>query len=169
MGDGLPKKLALKTNISYNASNRKQQEGAVSVTVYINLKQLKKRKGHIASCPCELKKKPETLRQLIAMLASDGARAYNERLRQKDEMRALSQEDMDDMSRIGKIGFGLPFGSREADPDEAVRTAMEGLEDGLFRVFINEREPEDPDAPLDLQEGDNVTIIRLVMLTGGFF
>ena len=31
------------------------------------------------------------------------------------------------------------------------------------------REAETLDAPLDLTEGDTVTIIRLVMLTGGYF
>ena len=73
------------------------------------------------------------------------------------------------MSRVGKIGFGIPFGSREADLTEALETACQGFADGLYRVFIGDREIEDLDAPLHLQEGDSVTIIRLVMLTGGYF
>lgn len=73
------------------------------------------------------------------------------------------------MSQIGKIGFGIPYGNREADPEEAVETAIQGYEDGLFRFFVGDREVESLDAPLTLQEEDTITILRLVMLTGGFF
>ena len=73
------------------------------------------------------------------------------------------------MSQIGRIGFGIPFGSREADTEEALETALQGFRDGLYRVFVGDREIESLDEPLGLSEGDTVTMIRLVMLTGGFF
>ena len=50
-----------------------------------------------------------------------------------------------------------------------IHERAQGCEDGLFRIFIGEREPEGLDAPLYLQENDTITIIRLVMLTGGYF
>ena len=137
--------------------------------VIIQLKQIKKRGGHITACPYELASTPETLRQLITLLVTDGVESYNARLAQKDRSVLLSQSDMEAMETIGKIGFGVPYGNREADLGAAVSAAIQGCEDGLFRIFIGEREPEGLDAPLYLQENDTITIIRLVMLTGGYF
>ncbi len=139
------------------------------MTVHIHLKQIKKRGGHIAQCPLELNPVPETLRQLIRILVSQGVQAYNNRLSGKDTASVLTEESMADMEQIGKIGFGIPYGSREAVLEEAIEGTLQGYEDGLFRIFIGDREPESLDAPLNLQEQDTITIIRLVMLTGGYF
>ena len=139
------------------------------MTVYISAKQLKKRGNQVAACPYELQTAPDTLRSLIGQLVRDGADRYNSRLQSKGEPTALTREYIDAMSRVGKIGFGIPFGSREADLTEALETACQGFADGLYRVFIGDREIEDLDALLHLQEGDSITIIRLVMLTGGWF
>lgn len=139
------------------------------MTIHVNVKQLKKRLNQVAACPYELKQTPATLRELITMLVLEGVADYNSRLRRKEPGKVLSQDAIDDMTRIGKIGFGVPFGSREADGEEAVAAAIQGFEDGLYRFFVNDGEIESLDAPLALQDGDAVTIIRLVMLTGGFF
>ena len=137
--------------------------------IQIQLKQIKKRGDHITACPYELDPVPENLRQLITGLVADGVKSYNARLAQKDSTVLLSKEDMEAMETIGKIGFGIPYGNREADLDEAAAAAIQGFEDGLFRIFIGDREAEKLDAPLNLQENDTITIIRLVMLTGGYF
>ncbi len=139
------------------------------MTVQIHLKQIKKRGEYITACPWVVAPVPENLRQLITMLVTHGVRSYHERLSQKDSTVPLSREDMEAMEAIGKIGFGIPYGTREVDLAEAVDAAIQGCEDGLFRVFIGDREPEHLDAPLNLRENDTVTIIRLVMLTGGYF
>ena len=137
--------------------------------VHIHLKQIKKRGGHVAACPYELDPVPETLRQLITQLVTDGVQGYNARVAQKDSTVLLSKEDMEAMEAIGKIGFGIPYGSREADFAEAIDATLQGYEDSLFRIFIGDRETESLDAPLNLRENDTITIIRLVMLTGGYF
>lgn len=139
------------------------------MTVYIQMKQIKKRGAHIIGCPYILDPAPESLRHLITHLVSDGVRSYNARLARKDETVVLSRESMEAMETIGKIGFGIPYGTREADRQEAIESALQGFEDGLYRIFIGEREVESLDERLHLKEDDTITIIRLVMLTGGFF
>ena len=51
------------------------------------------------------------------------------------------------------------------DADEAVKNALLCFGDGLFRMFVNDAElaPEDP---LCIKDGDEVTFIRLTMLSG---
>ena len=137
--------------------------------VYISAKQIKKKGNQIASCSYDLKDIPNTLRQLISLLVTDGVEAYNQRLQSKGNTHPLTKDDIDSMSQVGKIGFGIPFGSREASLSDALETAVQGFEDGLYRLFVGEQEMESLDAPLSLQEEDTITIIRLVMLTGGYF
>lgn len=137
--------------------------------VHIHLKQIRKRGGHITACPCELNPVPKNLRQLITALVSNGVYSYNARIKGENQAVVLSLEDMEAMEQIGKIGFGIPYGTREADLEEAIEVALRGFEDGLFRIFIDDREVESLDSPLKLRENDTITIIRLVMLTGGFF
>lgn len=139
------------------------------MTVHIHLKQIKKRGGHVAACPWELNPVPETLRQLLTLLVTNGVQGYNARIAGKPERVVLSEDAMAAMEQIGKIGFGIPYGTREADLDAAIASALQGFADGLFRVFIGDREAEALDEPLDLRENDTITIIRLVMLTGGYF
>ena len=112
---------------------------------------------------------PNTLRQLISILVSDSVEGYNRRLQNKEGNGILTKDDIDDLSKVGKIGFGIPFGTRQADLQDALDTALQGFEDGLYRFFVGEQEIETLDAPLQLKEEDTITIIRLVMLTGGYF
>lgn len=137
--------------------------------VYISVKHIKKRAGHVAACPYELKTVPGTLRQLISILVYDSVEGYNLRIKEIGNTVLLTKDKIDDMSQVGKIGFGIPYGSNPANFQEALETAVQGFEDGLYRIFIGEQEIESLDAPLHLQEEDTITIIRLVMLTGGFF
>ncbi len=139
------------------------------MTVYISAKQIKKRGNQVAALPYSLRESPHTLRQLISMLVCDGVERHNRCLRGKEESVVVTREQIEDMSLVGKIAFGIPFGSRAADVDQALETAFQGFEDGLFRVFIGEQEIESLDKRLQLQEGDTITFIRLVMLTGGWF
>lgn len=137
--------------------------------VHIGVKQIKKRASQVAACPYELNTVPDTLRQLISILVSNEVKSYNLRLKEKESTAIHTKEEIDDMSQIGKIGFGIPYGNNPADHQDALETAVQGFEDGLYRIFIGEREMESLDAPLDLHEDDTITIIRLVMLTGGYF
>ena len=138
------------------------------MTIYIHLKQIKKRSSQITACPYTLAEAPDTLRSLIVQLVTDGVQGYRRR-REQEDCAALSPEQIEDLAQIGKIGFSVPFGSGDVALSDAVETAVQGFADGLYRVFIGDREAEELDAPLDLTEGDTVTIIRLVMLTGGYF
>ena len=137
--------------------------------VYIQVKKLGKRMQTVGSIPYELDACPATLRELIVCMVNQGVEGYNERLRSGEQNKALSETEIHDMSQVGKIAFGITFGQKEADPTKAVDAALLAFTDGLYRFFVGEQEITQLDAPLNLSEGDTIAIIRLVMLTGGFF
>lgn len=137
--------------------------------VYIQVKKLGKRIQTVGSIPYELETCPATLRELIACMVNQGVEGYNERLRCGEQNKALSEAEIQDMSQVGKVAFGIPFGEREANPQKAVDAALLAFTDGLYRFYINELEITELDTPVHLCEDDTIAIIRLVMLTGGLF
>ena len=137
--------------------------------VYIQVKKLGKRIQTVGSIPYELETCPATLRELIACMVNQGVEGYNERLRSGAQNKALSETEIQDMSQVGKVAFGIPFGEREANPQKAVDAALLAFTDGLYRFYINELEITELDTPVHLCEDDTIAIIRLVMLTGGLF
>jgi hypothetical protein len=137
--------------------------------VYIQVKKLGKRIQTVGSIPYELDACPATLRELIACMVNQGVEGYNERLRSGEQNKALSEAEIQDMSQVGKVAFGIPFGEREANPQKAVDAALLAFTDGLYRFYINELEITELDTPVHLCEDDTIAIIRLVMLTGGPF
>jgi hypothetical protein len=137
--------------------------------VYIQVKKLGKRMQTVGSIPYELETCPATLRELIVCMVKQGVDGYNAQLRSGEQNKVLSETEIHDMSQVGKIAFGIPFGQKEADPAKAVDAALLAFTDGLYRFFVNEQEITELDAPLHLCEGDTIAIIRLVMLTGGLF
>lgn len=87
-----------------------------------------------------------------------------------DEFRVLSQSDIDDMVDRGKVSFGFKYREHEEiDRAEAIRVALESFADELFVVFINDKQIESLEDELTLVEGDEISFIRLTMLSGRYF
>jgi hypothetical protein len=78
----------------------------------------------------------------------------------------LTNEEIKQQASIGKVGFRSKYNDQKTDVHTAAMTAIQAFEDGLYRVFMNETETSDLDEPLDLQEGDQLTFIKLTMLAG---
>jgi hypothetical protein len=80
--------------------------------------------------------------------------------------KVLSQEELDNMAKIGKIAFDLVYGSKDVTLDKAYETALLAYKDGLVRLFVGDKEAGELEAPLTLKDGDEVTFIRLTFLAG---
>lgn len=139
------------------------------MTIYIHLKKPEKKLRQVEACPFELQRCPETLGELICELVQKGVEDYHNRMGRQSPAPVLASDALAGMAQVGKIGFGISYGTKKANLDDAILTAVTGFADGLFRVFLNDSEVTALDAPLALQENDTVTILRLVMLTGGMF
>ena len=136
------------------------------MNVYINLKSAGKRRPVLTQAPYALPAGISTLRQLIEAIVRQEVETYNNRGLENMLVPFLPEEEIAAQSTTGKVGFGRLYSDKKADPDKAVLTAIQGFEDGLFRVLIGEYESENLDAPLSLCEGDMLTFIRLTFLAG---
>lgn len=133
----------------------------------IQLKQLGKRKCTIAPMPVELTgDPPKDVRSLITAIVHWQVEEYNARPTENDLLKYLTQEEIDDRAEAGKVSFGVNYNGKQASTEAAVRNALQSYEDGIFRLFINDKEAGTADSPLHLEEGDTLTFIRLTMLSG---
>lgn len=134
--------------------------------LFINLKQIGKRRNVIDRQALTLASAPATVAELIVAVVCWQVEEYNERLEQSELLNYLTDEEVRQKSVVGKIGFGDIYNRVPAQADNAVRTALQAFEDGIFRLFVNETELDSLQTELSLQEGDTLTFIRLTLLTG---
>ena len=136
------------------------------MNVYIKLKSVGKRRPVLDKTPYALPDGISSLRELIEAVVRQEVDAYNDRGVENMLAAFLTEAEIEDQSTVGKVGFGRLYSDKKADPGKAIETAIQGFEDGLFRVVVEEKEAVELDEPLDINENDTLTFIRLTFLAG---
>ena len=138
----------------------------MSFTVYFKMKKLGKQKSvDLQPVPFILEERPVTLRELLIALTKLGVQQYNAR---KDEGQILSYLTKDEIAAQavrGKIASGLRGGA-DAVEEQAVENTIQCFEDGIYRIFLNDRALENLEERLTITEKDSFTFVRLTMLAG---
>jgi len=89
---------------------------------------------------------------------------------ESNEFKILSQEDINQMVDSGKISFGFKYREHnKIDRDEAVDIALQAFDDELFVMFVNDEQIESQDDKLSIRDGDEISFVRLTMLSGRYF
>ena len=134
--------------------------------VNVRVKALGKRKDVLPSTPYELPDGINSLRELVTAFVEAEVNRYNNKDTETPLLSCLTEEEIEARARAGKVGFGRLWSDRKADKEKAVQTAIQGFEDGLVRVLMDETELADLDAPLTVPEGAVFTFVRLSFLAG---
>lgn len=136
------------------------------MNIKVNIKQLGKKRSKVAEVPFMLENAPLTVRELIKESVHTCVSEYNERVKKGENAAPLSDDEISEMSEIGKIAFGINYGGKTANEAAALENALQSYEDGLYRIFIGENEVGSLSDSISLSENDSVTFIRITMLTG---
>lgn len=157
--------------------------------IYINLKQLSKKSRRVKAVLFHYENTPHTLGEFVKETVLIMLREFNERKKKTKEgiiPDPLSEEDIKNMTEIGKAAFGYVYNNNEITDEKAVETAYQSLCDGLVRVFINGEDVSSTDLNLrnvdindieasyravlnrkiNLKDNDEVTFVKLTMLAG---
>jgi hypothetical protein len=134
--------------------------------LYVNVKQAAARKNYITREEINLAFRPENLRQLIAELVKQRAEDFNKRNKAEDIIKYLTDGEIEDRVVVGKVSFGEKYNKTPVETHKATEAAFLAYEDGIYRVFIGDREAGDLDEPLELKEEEVLTFVRLTMLSG---
>ncbi|MCR5213831.1 MAG: hypothetical protein K6E10_05410 [Eubacterium sp.] len=144
--------------------------------VQVNIKNMGKKGRRIKPVPFEYERCPKTAEELIEDTVRIMVEIFSERQKLSQGGTVpdpLAAEDIKSMAEIGKVAFGYIYNDKEPDVEKAVDTALLAFKDGMVRLFINGDEAEYKDeadnkegTPICLNEGDEVTFVRLAMLAG---
>ena len=109
-----------------------------------------------------------TLRELIPQIVHQQVSAFQDREKSRQFIRVLTERDISDGKVKGKIESGQSDRElQHVDIQNAVSTAIDAFEDGLYLVAIDSTQCTDLDARLTLQSDSRITFIRLTLLAGG--
>lgn len=107
-----------------------------------------------------------TLRELIARVVRSEVEAFATRQERRRLTRVLSPARIDEGLERGNVDMGGRDLDQRVDADDAVATALQAFEDGLYLVVIDDVEHRDLDAQVFVQPGSRMVFIRLVFLAG---
>jgi hypothetical protein len=107
------------------------------------------------------------LRDLISRIVRVEVEAFKKRQQERVLLRALSPTQIAEGARKGKIQSGGQEFQQEVDPDQAVATALQAFEDGLYLVIVDGAEQRQLDQSVPLQPDSRVAFVRLALLAGG--
>lgn len=134
--------------------------------IYVALKHMGNIGKKVKEYPFVLSRAPRTFRELIEESVKSCINAYKARANHAKDPVPLTDEQFEGMRETGKFAFGVHYNENEIDEAKAVRTAIDAVTDGLVRVFKGNDEITDPDAEIEITEGDVFTFVRLTMLSG---
>jgi hypothetical protein len=108
-----------------------------------------------------------TLRDLIERIVRTEVKAFRERQEESKLVRALSASDIEKGVAKGKVAMGGRDLKQTVDEDDAVGTALQAFEDGIYLVILDGEEQRELHRQVHLQADSRVTFVRLAMLAGG--
>ncbi|WP_270167253.1 hypothetical protein [Paenibacillus sp. SYP-B4298] len=136
------------------------------MNVWVTVKSLGKRKPSLAKHPVALPDVPGTLRELIRYMVASQLTSLEERQGEQELLACLMPEDLDAQAAAGRVSFGALYHQELPDLERALETAMTAYEDGLYKVFVDDEDIRELDAPLALNDGAELVFIRFTMLAG---
>ena len=137
--------------------------------IYVRVKAIGKRKDILAPALYTIPDGICSLRQLLTAVVQKEVDRYNNKEAEAQLISFLTQQELDDQAKIGKVSFGSIYSDKKADPGKAVANAIGCWEDGLVRVFMNDEEVTDLDTKLVIEEQAIFTFMRLTFLAGSIW
>ncbi len=141
-----------------------KEEIPKQMEIYIIKKKLGSRK-ELGRNPVEVDETINTLGALLYILTQKGLTEAQT----PKENHALSDSEIAEQAEEGRIRFAENYGENHDTIAKAMERTKQAYDDGLFRVFINDEEVTEWNAPIILCQGAEVVFLRLTMLTGLYF
>jgi hypothetical protein len=108
-----------------------------------------------------------TLRDLIVRIVREEVQNFQQRRSKRRFLHTLTATQIADGAARGKVDMGGREDEPDADPEQAVATALLAFEDGLYYVFVDNEHRVSLDQTVQLSADSRVTFLRLVALAGG--
>ena len=102
--------------------------------IYVRVKALGKRKDILAPTPYTIPDGICSLRQLLTAVVQKEVAQYNSKEAEAQLIPILTQQELDDQAKIGKVSFGTIYSDKKADPGKAVTNAIQCWEESQTHI-----------------------------------
>ena len=134
--------------------------------IYIRIKSAGRRRPVLENVPYEISDNIQNVRDLLTEIVKIEVNKYNEKGTDVQIIPFLTSEEIEEQAETGKISFGRIYAEKKADKNKAIENALQCYQDGIVRVFQNEKELDGLDAKIHMQENDSFTFMKLTFLAG---
>ena len=107
-----------------------------------------------------------TLRELITGIVHAEVEAFEKRQQERKLIRILTEKEIESGLEKGRVDSGGRDLHQRVNPEEAIGTALQAFEDGIYLVFLDEEEQRELDKQVFLRPDSKLTFVRLVLLAG---
>ncbi len=109
-----------------------------------------------------------TLQDFLTRVVRQEVEAFKNRQEERKLVRVLSKEDIEKGLAKGKVDSGgLEHEPQDVDPVAAVENALVAFKDGLYYVFVDDKQALSLEEEISLMPDSRVLFLRLVPLVGG--
>jgi hypothetical protein len=108
-----------------------------------------------------------TLQELLTRIVTLEVNAFRERQADNQFLRVLTETQLLEAADTGKISLGGQGFTQEVNTNEAIQTAIQAFQDGLYYVFNGETQIEYLTDVVNLEFRQDIMFLRLVALVGG--
>lgn len=109
------------------------------------------------------------LRELLGKIVLQQVKEFNERKSSSNLIQFMNESTIKDNADTGSVKFNDQYNLTEADEVKAIETVLLAFEDGLIAFFLNDNQLENLDTSIQLNDDDNISIIRLSFLSGAIW
>lgn len=144
----------------------------INTSIYISIKKLGKRQPIIEKQVFLLTQtflETPTLQNFIQLVVEKEVTTYNKTVTNQSLLPYLGKTTLSKMAQHGKVDFSAVYNTKSAIKTEAVSTALQAFEDGLFMVLIDGGNCRNLKQKIQFRENSEVVFLRLVALSGGYF
>lgn len=135
--------------------------------IFVNLKQIGKKKNSIDKKEYEIKDDIQNIEDLIKAFVRIEVEEFNKRADNLKLIDFLTNEQISDNSEVGKISFNEDYNTKKQDLNKAIENALLSYQDGIYCIFLNEERLTDSlKQEICLKDEDSLTFVRLTMLAG---
>ena len=107
------------------------------------------------------------LRDLITSIVVKEVDAFITRQEERKLARVMSRQEIEQGVELGKVDAGERDLEQKVNTSDAIATALQAFEDGLYFVFIDEVQQTNLDSEVFLKANSKVIFLRLTALVGG--
>lgn len=136
--------------------------------IEVEAKVIGRKRSPVAPWQVSISQEGLTLRDLILDIVEAEVAAFRDRQEQQRLPQILTKDAIAWGMEKGKITSGdREFAPQSVDLQAAFEAAIQAFSDGLYYVFIDDRQYESLDEKVILQPQSKVLFLRLVAMVGG--